>query len=53
VLDVSIACVLAIAGIAMAPLPASLVVGTLATSCVFALALDLVKWPVFRRLGVS
>jgi H+-transporting ATPase len=53
VLDVAIACVLAIAGIAMAPLSASIVAETLAASCVFAVALDLVKWPAFMRLGIA
>jgi H+-transporting ATPase len=53
VLDVAIACILAIAGIAMAPLPASVVAETLAASCVFAVALDLVKWPAFMRLGIA
>jgi H+-transporting ATPase len=52
-LDVAIACGLAIAGIAMAPLSASVVVETLAASCVFAVALDLVKWPAFMRLGIA
>jgi H+-transporting ATPase len=52
-LDVAIACGLAIAGIAMAPLSASVVVETLAGSCVFAVALDLVKWPAFMRLGIA
>jgi H+-transporting ATPase len=53
VIDVAIACVLAVAGIAMAPLPASLIAATLAAACVFAVALDLVKWPVFVRLGIA
>jgi H+-transporting ATPase len=52
-LDVAIACGLAIAGIAMAPLSASVVVETLAATCVFAVALDLVKWPAFMRLGIA
>ncbi len=53
VLDVAIACILAVAGIAMAPLSASVVAATLAASCVFAVALDLIKWPVFMRLGIA
>ena len=53
VMDVAIACGLAVAGIAMAPLPASVVAATLAAACVFALALDMVKWPVFLRLGIG
>jgi len=53
VIDVAIACVLAVAGIAMAPLSASVVAETLAASCVFAVVLDMVKWPVFMRLGIA
>ncbi len=53
VLDVAIACILAVAGIAMAPLSASVVAATLVASCVFAVALDLIKWPVFMRLGIA
>jgi H+-transporting ATPase len=53
VVDIGIACVLAIAGIAMTPLPAVLVGATLAAACAFALALDLVKWPVFVRLRIA
>jgi H+-transporting ATPase len=53
VLDVAIACFLAIGGIAMAPLPAVVIAATLAASCLLALALDLIKWPVFVRLGIS
>jgi H+-transporting ATPase len=53
VLDIGIAGVLAIAGIAMTPLPAVVVGTTLAAAGVFALALDLVKWPVFARLGIA
>jgi H+-transporting ATPase len=51
--DIAIASTLAIGGIAMAPLPALLVAGTLAASAVFALILDLVKVPVFARLGIA
>ncbi|MBW4023826.1 MAG: HAD-IC family P-type ATPase [Proteobacteria bacterium] len=53
VLDVAIAGSLAIAGIAMAPLSVSVVAATLAASCVLALALNLVRWPVFMRLGID
>jgi H+-transporting ATPase len=53
VADIAIASTLAIAGIAMAPLPAVLVGGTLAASALFAIAVDLVKVPVFVRLGIS
>jgi H+-transporting ATPase len=51
--DVAIACVLALAGIALAPLPATDVAATLAAAGVFALALDVVKRPVFARLGIG
>ena len=51
--DLLIASTLAIGGIAMAPLPAWTVVGTLATAAVFAVVLDLVKVPTFRRLNIT
>jgi H+-transporting ATPase len=51
--DLLIASTLAAAGIAMAPLPAWLIAGILAAAIVFAVLLDLVKVPVFRRLGVT
>ena len=50
VADILIASILAIGGIAMTPLPASMVLGVLASAVVFAFILDLVKIPVFRRL---
>ena len=53
VLDVVIASTLAILGVAMAPLPASLVACTLAAAVVFAFVLDLVKRPVFTRLKIT
>jgi len=53
VADVLIACVLAIGGIAMTPLPAWLVAGTLALATVLAVILDVVKLPVFARLGIA
>jgi H+-transporting ATPase len=53
VADLSIASTLAIAGIAMAPLPMLMVVGVFAAAIVFAVVLDLVKVPVFRRLGIT
>jgi hypothetical protein len=37
----------------MTPLPAWTVAGTLATAAVFAVLLDLVKVPAFRRLGIA
>jgi H+-transporting ATPase len=51
-LDVAIACFLALSGIALAPLPTMVVVVTLAAAGAFALVLDLVKRPVFARLGI-
>jgi len=51
--DVVIAATLAIVGIAMTPLPVLVVGGTFAAAIVFALALDVLKVPVFRRLGIG
>jgi H+-transporting ATPase len=51
--DIAIASTLAVVGIAMTPLPGWLVGGTLAAAVVFALLLDLVKVPVFARLGIA
>jgi len=48
-----IASTLAIAGIAMTPLPAVIVAGTLAAAVVFAVILDLAKVPLFARLGIT
>ena len=45
VADTSIACILAVAGIAMAPLPLLVVAGALGGAVVFALLMDLVKVP--------
>jgi H+-transporting ATPase len=53
VVDIAIASTLAVGGIAMMPLPALLVAGTLATAAVFAFVLDFVKVPVFARLRIS
>jgi H+-transporting ATPase len=53
VADLLIASTLAVAGIAMAPLPALMVVGALAAAIAFAVALDFVKVPVFRQLGIA
>ncbi|MGD0144510.1 MAG: divalent cation transporter, partial [Rhizomicrobium sp.] len=50
--DLSIASGLAIGGVAMAPLPVWVVAATLAAAAVFALGLDMVKVPVFRRLKI-
>jgi H+-transporting ATPase len=51
--DLLIASTLAIGGIAMTPLPAWTVAGTLAAAAVFAVILDLVKVPAFRRLSIT
>jgi H+-transporting ATPase len=53
VADIAIASTLAVGGIAMIPLPALLVAGTLAAATVFAVILDLVKVPAFRRLRIT
>jgi H+-transporting ATPase len=53
VADLLIASTLAIGGIAMTPLPAWIVAGTLAAAAVFAGILDFVKVPVFHRLGIT
>ncbi|HUY02212.1 MAG TPA: HAD-IC family P-type ATPase [Rhodocyclaceae bacterium] len=53
VADIAIASTLAVGGFAMSPLPPSVVAGTLAAAAVFAFLLDLVKVPVFARLGIS
>ena len=37
----------------MAPLPALVVIGALAAAIAFAVILDLVKVPVFRRLRIT
>jgi H+-transporting ATPase len=51
--DLLIASTLAISGIAMTALPAWTVAGTLAAAAVFAIVLDFVKVPAFRRLGIT
>jgi H+-transporting ATPase len=53
VADLGIASILANRGIAMAPLPALVLGGVLAGAGVFGLLLDLVKVPVYRRLGIA
>ena len=53
VFDLAIASALAVGGIAMTPLPAWVVAGTLAAAVAFAFVLDLVKVPVFARLGLA
>jgi H+-transporting ATPase len=51
--DILIASVLAIEGIAMTPVSAWIVAGTLAAAAVFAVVADLVKVPTFRGLGIA
>jgi len=53
VADTSIACILAVAGIAMAPLPFWVVAGALGGAVVFACLMDVVKVPLFRRLSLT
>jgi H+-transporting ATPase len=53
VADILIAAILAVAGIAMTPLAPLIVAGTLLSAIVLSLILDLVKIPVFARLGIS
>jgi H+-transporting ATPase len=51
--DVMIASILAVGGIAMAPLPAWVVAGTLAAAVAFAVVLDSAKVPLFARLSIA
>jgi H+-transporting ATPase len=51
--DIAAATVLAVTGIAMQSLPVALVAGSLAAAAVFALALDVLKVPVFRHLNIA
>lgn len=51
--DLVIASTFAIVGIAMTALPVLVVVGTLVAAVAFAFVLDLVKVPVFARLGIT
>jgi H+-transporting ATPase len=53
VADVSIASTLAVGGIAMTPLSFVVVVGALASAIAFAVILDLIKVPIFRRLKLG
>ena len=53
IVDLLIASTLAIGGIAMTPLPAWTVAGTLVAVAVFAVMLDFVKVATFRRLGIT
>src|ERR1700677_4861039 len=51
--DILIISVLAVRGIAMAPLPVAVLAGEFAAAVIFGLILDGVKIPVFARLGIS
>ncbi len=53
VTDITIASTLAVSGIVMTPLPALVVIGALAAAIAFAVILDFVKVPVFRRLRIT
>ncbi len=53
VTDVLIASTLAVGGIAMTALSATVVVGMLTAAIALAVVLDLVKLPVFARLGIT
>jgi H+-transporting ATPase len=53
IIDLLIASTLAIGGIAMQPIPALIVIGTIAAAALFAVLWDFVKVPVFRRLDIS
>jgi H+-transporting ATPase len=53
VTDIAIASTLAVAGIAMTPIPGVLVGSALAASAIFAIIVDLVKVPAFSRLGIA
>jgi H+-transporting ATPase len=51
--DLLLASFFAIAGIAMTPLPALVVAGVLLAAVVFAVLVDFIKVPLFRRLRIS
>jgi H+-transporting ATPase len=51
--DILLASALAIAGIAMARLPVLVVIATFAAAATFAVGLDWLKVPVFRRLTIA
>jgi H+-transporting ATPase len=51
--DLLLASIFAIAGIAMAPLSAAVVIGTLITAMAFAVLLDFIKVPLFQRLQIT
>jgi H+-transporting ATPase len=51
VIDAALACVLAAAGIAMAPLPLAAIAAVIGMAIVFAFLMDFGKVPLFRRLA--
>jgi H+-transporting ATPase len=51
--DIFIAATLSVMGIAMSPLPVLIVIGALAGAAAFAVAIDFVKVPAFRRLAIT
>jgi H+-transporting ATPase len=51
--DLSLAAILAVGGIAMSALSTGLVAVILGSACVFAFVLDYLKVPSFKRLGIS
>ena len=51
--DLLVASTMAARGILMAPLPLLALAGTLAAAVVFAFVVDVIKIPVFRRLGMA
>jgi hypothetical protein len=53
VFDLSVACILSIFGIAMAPLSILLVAALLIAATVFAFIFDFAKVPVYSRLNIS
>lgn len=53
VVDITVASLLSIGGIAMTPLPLAVVTGLLLAAVVFAVVLDVAKVPLFARLGIA
>jgi len=51
--DLLLASIFAIAGVAMAPLSAAVVIGTLIAAMAFAVLLDFIKVPLFQRLQLT
>ena len=51
--DITFACLLAAAGLMMAPLPPAAIAAVVAASAAFAVLIDFAKVPVFRRLAFT